>query len=120
LRLKEATLRAQANPEELDEFMDLERQFEEFIPVILLFGCNLPSDTVEVRALWIAYGDGSRVMALSPPERPTKVWEVVNYCTVPVKPRDDRSSLPGVNKQVSAIVLLVLRVLSIECASLES
>jgi hypothetical protein len=116
LRLKEAALRAQANPEELDEYIDLERQFEECIPDILLFGCNLPSDTVEVRALWIAYGDGSRVMALSPPERPTKEWEVVNYCTVPVKPRDDRSSLPGVNKQVSDIVLLVLRVLSIDCA----
>jgi hypothetical protein len=43
---------------------------------------------------------------------------VVNYCTVPVKPRGDRSSLPGVNKQVSDIVLLVLRVLSFECALL--
>lgn len=116
LHLKEAALRAQANPEELDEYIDLERQFEECIPDILLFGCNLPSDTVEVRALWIAYGDGSRVMAISPPERPTKEWEVVNYCTVPVKPRDERSSLPGVNKQVSEIVLLVLKVLAIECA----
>ena len=116
LRLQEAALRAQANPEELDEFIDLERQFEACIPDILLFGCNIPSDLVEVHTLWVAYGDGSRLMALSPPERPTKEWEVVNYCTLPVRPRDDRSTLPGVNKQVSDIVMLVLKVLSITCA----
>jgi hypothetical protein len=42
-------------------------------------------------------------------------WSTTAW-TVPVKPRGDRSSLPGVNKQVSDIVLLVLKVLSIECA----
>jgi hypothetical protein len=37
LRLKEAALRAQANTEELDEFIDVEWQLEECIPDILLF-----------------------------------------------------------------------------------
>jgi hypothetical protein len=37
LRLKEAALRAQANPEELDEYINVERQLEECIPDILLF-----------------------------------------------------------------------------------
>jgi hypothetical protein len=37
LRLKEAALRVQANPEELDEYIDVERQLEKCIPDILLF-----------------------------------------------------------------------------------
>jgi hypothetical protein len=37
LRLKEAALRVQANPEELDEYIDVEWQLEECIPDILLF-----------------------------------------------------------------------------------
>jgi hypothetical protein len=37
LRLQEAALRVQANPEELDEYIDVERQLEKCIPDILLF-----------------------------------------------------------------------------------
>lgn len=113
--LESAIKKATNNPEELDEFLDLENQLTIAIEDILLFGCNVPPLLTNIRTLWISYGDGTKVVPLSPPEKPTKEWEVVADARTTIVPRSVRSEMPHVNKNISDTVLRALQVLGIEC-----
>lgn len=115
LTLEQVALQVLANPNTLEELIDLEALFLECFSDILLFGCNVPCDLFDVHTLWIAFDGGKYVIPLTPPEKPTNPWKPVPSCILPVTPRSDRSTLPGINKRVGEIVLLVLSALGIEC-----
>ena len=113
--LEAAIKKASDNPEELDEFLDLENQLAFAIDDILLFGCNVPPLLTNIHTLWVSYGDGTKMVPLSPPEKPTKEWEVVGDARTTITPRGDRSEMPHINKDISDTVLRALQVLGIEC-----
>jgi GTPase SAR1 family protein/Leucine-rich repeat (LRR) protein len=113
--LEAAIVKANNNPEELDEFLDLENQLTIAIEDILLFGCNVPPLLSNIHTLWVSYGDGTMMVPLSPPEKPTKEWEVIGDARTKLIPRSSRSDMPHVNKDISDTVLRALQVLGIEC-----
>ena len=113
--LEVATQKAIDNPEELDEFFDLENQLLSAIDDILLFGCNIPPLLTNIHTLWVSYGDGTKMVPISPPEKPTKGWEVIADARTPVIPRGNRSNMPHINKDISDSVLRALEALGIEC-----
>ena len=115
LTLEQMALQVLSNSETIEELIDLENMFLDCYDDILLYGCNVPSDLFEVHTLWIAYGDGKNVLPITPPEKPTNPWSAVSKCSLQIIPRQDRSTLPGINKYVSEIVLLVLKALGVEC-----
>jgi hypothetical protein len=115
LTLEQVAYQVLLNPNTLEELIDLEAFFLECYPEILLYGCNIPMDLFEIHTLWVAFDDGRYIIPITPSEKPTNSWQPVPSCLLPVTPRSVRSTLPGINKRVSEIVLLVLKALGIEC-----